>query len=62
MSNDLIGRSFAVSGAYEEAGVAAVEWLCDQSRIKDSRNCTFVDVGANIGTYSLALSARFKMF
>ena len=60
LSNDLIGRSFAVSGAYEEAGVAAVEWLCDQGRIKDSRNCTFVDVGANIGTYSLALSARFK--
>jgi FkbM family methyltransferase len=60
LSNDLIGRSFAVVGAYEEAGVAAVEWLCDQGRIQDSRNCTFVDVGANIGTYSLALSARFE--
>lgn len=60
LSDDLIGRSFAVTGAYEEAGVAAVEWLCDQGRIQDSYNRTFVDVGANIGTYSLALSARFK--
>lgn len=60
LSDDLIGRSFAVTGAYEEAGVAAVEWLCDQGHIQDSYNRTFVDVGANIGTYSLALSARFK--
>lgn len=60
LSNDLIGRSFAVTGAYEEAGVSAVEWLCDQGYIQDCNNSTFVDVGANIGTYSLALSKKFK--
>jgi len=60
LSDDLIGRSFAVAGAYEEAGIAAVEWLCDQGHIQDSYNRTFIDVGANIGTYSLALSAKFR--
>lgn len=60
LSNDLIGRSFAVTGAYEEAGIAAVEWLCEQGYILNTHNSTFVDVGANIGTYSLALSKKFK--
>lgn len=60
LSNDLIGRSFAVTGAYEEAGVAAVEWLCKQNIIKNSNGSIFIDVGANIGTYSLALSSNFE--
>lgn len=60
LSDDLIGRSFAVTGAYEEAGVAAVEWLCDQGYIQKSQESTFVDIGANIGTYSLALATQFK--
>lgn len=60
LSNDLIGRSFAVTGAYEEAGVSAVEWLCEQGYIHESYDSTFVDIGANIGTYSLALANRFK--
>lgn len=60
LSNDLIGRSFAVSGAYEEAGVAAVEWFCKQNIIKNSNGSIFIDIGANIGTYSLALSSSFE--
>lgn len=60
LSNDLIGRSFAVTGAYEAAGVAAIEWLCENGHIQTPHGSTFVDVGANIGTYSLALSKKFK--
>lgn len=60
LSNDLIGRSFALTGTYEEAGIAAVKWLCYHELINDSKNSTFVDIGANIGTYSLALSRKFK--
>jgi len=57
--NDLIGRSFSASGSYEAAGVAAVEWLCRNQKIKNPGNTTFVDIGANIGTYTLPLSFEF---
>lgn len=60
LSDDLIGRSFAITGAYEEAGIAAVKWLCKNGYILDALNSTFVDIGANIGTYSLQLSDQFK--
>lgn len=58
--NDLIGRSFAASGAYEAAGLAAVEWLCLNQVISNPRESTFVDIGANIGAYTLPLSFEFS--
>lgn len=58
--NDLIGRSFAASGAYEAAGIAAVEWFCHSHAILKPESTTFVDVGANIGTYTLPLSFKFR--
>lgn len=60
LSSDLIGRSFAVTGAYEAAGVSAVDWLCKQGTIRKPEDSIFIDIGANIGTYSLALAPSFK--
>lgn len=59
MPNDFIGREIAVRGIYEEAGIAAAEWLCDQEIIAHPQNSVFLDVGANVGVYSIALAHRF---
>ncbi len=60
LPNDLIGREIAVCGIYEDAGIAAAEWLCEQDIIVDSQKTFFLDVGANVGVYSIALAHRFS--
>jgi FkbM family methyltransferase len=53
---DLIGREMAVAGVYELHGIKAVQHLCTSGAIKPG---VFVDVGANIGTYSCAMAGVF---
>lgn len=57
--NDLIGRELAVAGAYEPAGISAIEWLCDKGVIDLNPGATFLDIGANIGVYAVSLAGRF---
>lgn len=57
--NDLIGREIAVAGTYEGAGIAAIEWLCEHGVIENTKQGAFLDVGANVGVYTVALAARF---
>lgn len=57
--NDLIGREIAVTGTYEGAGIAAIEWLCEHGVIENTQQAAFLDVGANVGIYTVALAARF---
>ena len=57
--NDLIGREMSVAGLYEVAGLRAVELLCDKGTIRSGPGTTFLDIGANIGTYCASLHHRF---
>lgn len=57
---DLIGREIAVDGTFEAAGITAVQWFCKQGVIDDSERSAFLDVGANIGVYTVALSPYFS--
>lgn len=57
---DLIGREIAVGGTFEAAGIAAAQWLCEQDVIVGSKHSTFLDVGANIGVYTVALAPSFS--
>lgn len=56
---DFIGREIAVCGTFEAAGIAAVQWLCQASIIENPAGSAFLDVGANIGVYTVALSDSF---
>ena len=58
--DDLIGREIAVTGTYEAAGAAAVEWLCERRLIKNPQDSVFLDIGANVGVYTIALADFFK--
>lgn len=57
---DLIGREIAVDGTFEAAGIAAVQWLCGRGVIIDPEHSTFLDVGANVGVYTVALAPGFS--
>ena len=57
---DFIGQEIAVNGVYEANGLAAIEWLCSKGVVKSPSESAFVDVGANIGVYTLTLASRFK--
>jgi FkbM family methyltransferase len=57
---DLIGREIAVNGTFEAAGIAAAQWLCEQGVVVGSERSTFLDVGANIGVYTVALAQSFS--
>lgn len=59
-SSDLIGREVAVAGIYEASGISAVKWLVDNSVIDQASNSVFLDVGANIGVYTIACALLFK--
>lgn len=59
LPHEFIGREISVRGVYEEAGIAATKWLCEQNIIENSKKKTFLDVGANIGVYSMSLSDAF---
>ena len=58
--DDQIGRDIAVSGIYEAAGISAIKWLIQSNLISSSKGGVFVDVGANVGVYSLSLASHFK--
>lgn len=57
--NDVIGRDIALTGTYEDAGIAAIEWLCEKGIIENPAGSAFLDIGANIGVYTVAIGARF---
>lgn len=57
--NDLIGREIAVTGTYEASGIAAVNWLCEHEVIQGSE-AAFLDIGANVGVYSVGLAHQFS--
>lgn len=57
--NDLIGREIAVGGTYEGAGIAAVEWMCERGVIDIPQASAFLDIGANVDVYTVALATRF---
>lgn len=57
--NDLIGREIAVSGTYEAAGISAVNWLCENGVIK-APGAAFLDIGANVGVYTVGLASQFS--
>lgn len=57
--NDLIGREIAVAGAYEAAGTKAVKWLCEHHIIENPQERAFLDIGANVGVYAVALAPYF---
>lgn len=57
--NDLIGREIAVAGTYEAAGLAAMQWLCDTGVVQSAATSVFLDIGANVGVYTVPLAPRF---
>lgn len=57
--DDLIGREIAVAGTYEAAGLAAMQWLCDTGVVQSPAASVFLDIGANVGIYTLTLAPRF---
>lgn len=57
--NDVIGRDIALTGTYEGAGIAAIEWLCERGIIENPAESAFLDIGANIGVYTVAVGSRF---
>lgn len=57
--NDLIGREISVAGMYEMAGISSVARLCACGAISSPESSVFVDVGANVGVYSMSLSKYF---
>lgn len=57
---DLIGREIAVDGTFEAAGIAAAQWLCEQGVIAGSERSAFLDIGANVGVYTVALAPGFS--
>lgn len=57
--NDVIGRDIALTGTYEGAGIAAIEWLCERGIIENPSESVFLDIGANIGVYTVAIGPRF---
>lgn len=58
--DDLIGRELALAGTYEPAGIGLIRWLCQSGVVSSAEETAFVDVGANIGVYSLQLNDNFK--
>ncbi|MGN6312911.1 MAG: FkbM family methyltransferase [Rhodanobacteraceae bacterium] len=57
--NDVIGRDIAITGTYEGAGIAAIEWLCDRGIIENPAGSVFLDIGANVGVYTVAVGSLF---
>lgn len=57
--NDLIGRELALAGGYEPAGILVARWLCEVGVVECAAENAFVDIGANIGIYSLELADHF---
>lgn len=57
--DDQIGRDIAVTGLYEEAAIRSVEWMIRSEVIDSNRSGFFLDIGANIGIYTLVLAGRF---
>lgn len=57
--DDVIGREIAVSRTYEADGLAAVKWLSSVGVVRDAKSGVFLDIGANIGVYSIALAKEF---
>lgn len=57
-ADDLIGRESVVAGSYEAAGIQAIRFLMEKAVI-DGRNTSFIDVGANVGTYCVSLAKEF---
>lgn len=58
--DDQIGRDIAVTGIYEAAGIKAIEWFISAGIIDKPEDGFFLDIGANIGVYSLSFASVFK--
>lgn len=58
---DLIGNITIANGLFERHEIQALQYVVQLGRSKDphSKPGVFLDVGANIGAYSVALSSRF---
>lgn len=59
LSDDLIGREIAIAGTYEEAGIAAIQWMCDAGIMDDPGRSAFIDIGANVGVYAVNIARHF---
>lgn len=57
--DDLIGREIAVVGTYEAAGLAAMQWLCNTGVVESAATSVFLDIGANVGVYTIPLAPLF---
>jgi FkbM family methyltransferase len=58
--DDQIGRDIAVTGIYEAAGIKAIEWFISEKIIDAPAEGCFLDIGANVGVYSLSFASIFK--
>jgi FkbM family methyltransferase len=58
--DDHIGRDIAIAGAYEAAGIRAIKWMIGAGIVKSSQQSQFIDVGANVGMYTLSLAECFQ--
>lgn len=58
--DDQIGRDIAVTGIYEAAGIKAIEWLISRRIIDLPEDSCFLDIGANVGVYSLSFAKTFN--
>jgi FkbM family methyltransferase len=58
--DDQIGRDIAVTGIYEAAGIKAIEWFISEGIIDSPEGRHFLDIGANVGVYSLSFAHIFK--
>jgi len=58
---DLIGNLTIANGLFERYEIQALQYLIQLGRSKDPRSKPgiFLDIGANIGAYSVALSSQF---
>lgn len=58
--DDHIGRNIAIAGVYEAAGLQAMKWMIEVGIISSSNQSRFIDVGANVGMYTLSLAEYFE--
>lgn len=58
--DDHIGRNIAIAGVYEGAGLRAMEWMIEVGIINSPEQSQFIDVGANVGMYTLSLAECFE--